>query len=202
MMRRIKDLNEEVSRWAFEILFRQNKKWKIAFTNPTAGPWKTIKGLDSEGVEGEVYRFPLEETRPDIILYNDDLEAVLIFEAKDSLNKLVTGNQAEKSVDVVERLSEILSKLSGNKYWGKRAQYPIYLGLLWGSSDTLSSQTAYLSVFDTYYNLARTKTKLNIDFVIGVESLYKSETIVCHFHHKTYADDQEARCQAVEASLK
>ena len=61
MMRRIKDLNEEVSRWAFEILFRQNKKWRIAFTNLTAGPWKTIKGLDSEGVEGAVYRFPLED---------------------------------------------------------------------------------------------------------------------------------------------
>ncbi len=202
MMRHINNLNEEVARWAFEILFKQNKKWRIAFTNPTAGPWKTIKGLDSEGAEGEVYRFPLEENRPDIILYNDDLKAILIIEAKDSLNKLVTGDQAEKSVDVVDRLSDILSKLGGNKYWGERALYPTYLGLLWGSSDTLSSQTAYLSVFDTYYKLAITKTNLNKDFVIGIESLYKSGTIVCYFHHKIYADGQEARCQAVEASLK
>lgn len=202
MMRRIKDLNEEVSRWAFEILFRQNKKWRIAFTNPTAGPWKTIKGLGSEGVEGEVYRFPLEETRADIILYNDELKAVLIIEAKDSLNKLVAGDQAEKSVDVVERLSDILSRLGNNKFWGKRAKYPTYLGLLWGSSDTLSSQSAYLAVFDSYYALAKTKTNLNKDFIIGIESLYKSGKIECYFHHKAYATGQEARCQSVEDSLK
>ena len=81
MTRQINNLNEEISRWAFEIIFKSNHQWRIAFTNPTAGPWKTIKALNAEGEEGEVYRFPLEETRPDIILYNDELEAILIIEA-------------------------------------------------------------------------------------------------------------------------
>ena len=202
MTRRIKDLNEEIARWAFEILFKSNKNWRIAFTNPTAGPWKTIKAFDAEGKEGEVYRFPLEETRPDIILYNDELEAVLIIEAKDSLNKLVAGDQAEKSVEVVERLSDTLSQLGKNKFWGKRAKYPTYLGLLWGSSDTLSSQNVYLSVFDEYYAIAKNKKSLNKDFIIGVESLYKNGRIDCYFHHKTYSNGQERRCLAVESSLK
>ena len=201
-MRQINNLNEEIARWAFEILFKENNKWHIAFTNPTAGPWKTIKAQDSEGKEGEVYRFPLEETRPDIILYNDELEAVLVVEAKDSLNKLVLGDQAEKSVEVVERLSDILSHLGTNQFWGKRAKYPTYLGLLWGSSDTLSNQNAYLAVFDEYYAIAKNKKSLNKDFIIGIESLYKNGRIDCFFHHKTYSSSQNERCIAVENSLK
>lgn len=201
-MRQINNLNEEIARWAFEILFKENNKWQIAFTNPTAGPWKTIKALDAEGKEGEVYRFPLEETRPDIILYNDELEAVLVVEAKDSLNKLVLGDQAEKSVEVVERLSDILSQLGTNKFWGKRAQYPTYLGLLWGSSNTLSNQDDYLAVFDEYYDIAKNMKSLNKDFIIGIESLYKNGRIDCFFHHKTYSSGQNERCLAVESSLK
>lgn len=202
MIRRINKLNEEISRWAFEIIFKRNPHWRIAFTNPTAGPWKTIKALNSEGVEGEVYRFPLEETRPDIILYNDELEAVLIIEAKDSLNKLVTGNQAEKSVEVVEHLTNILSGLGDNPYWGRRAYYPTYMGILWGSRDVLSNNTAVSAVFDTYYAIAQTKQHLNKDFIIGVESLYKNGSIECFFHHKVYTPGQGNRSTAVEQSLK
>lgn len=88
-MRNINRLNEEIARWAFEIIFKTNTSWHIAFTNPTAGPWKTIKSVSLQsGKEGEVYRFILEEDRPDIIMYNDSLRVVLIFEAKDSLEKL------------------------------------------------------------------------------------------------------------------
>ena len=73
-MRSINRLNEEIARWAFEILFKTNTEWKIAFTNPTAGPWKTIKANSlTDNTEGEVYRFILEEDRPDIIMYNDRL---------------------------------------------------------------------------------------------------------------------------------
>ena len=202
MMRQINNLNEEISRWAFEIIFKRNHHWRIAFTNPTAGPWKTIKALNSEGEEGEVYRFPLEETRPDIILYNDELKAVLILEAKDSLNKLVAGDQAEKSVEVVERLSAILSELGDNPYWGSRSQYPTYMGILWGSTDVLSNDTDISAVFNTYYANAQTKQHLNKDFIIGVESLYSNGNIECYFHHKVYTPGKERLCMAVEQSLK
>ena len=202
MTRQINNLNEEISRWAFEIIFKRNHHWRIAFTNPTAGPWKTIKALNSEGEEGEVYRFPLEETRPDIILYNDELEAVLIIEAKDSLNKLVTGDQAEKSVEVVERLTDILSGLGNNPYWGRRAHYPTYMGILWGSTDVLSNNADISAVFDTYYAIAQTKQHLNKDFIIGVESLYRNGSIECFFHNKVYTPGQGNRSAAVEQSLK
>ena len=54
-MRNINRLNEEIARWAFEIIFKTNTSWHIAFTNPTAGPWKTIKSVSLQsGKEGEV----------------------------------------------------------------------------------------------------------------------------------------------------
>ena len=100
-------LTEEISRWAFEIICKGDNDWYVAFTNPTAGPWKTIKGLDKSGKEGEVYRFELEETRPDIVLVNDKLKIIIIVEAKDSIEKLTHGDQAEKSVEVVNTLTTI-----------------------------------------------------------------------------------------------
>ena len=45
MIRNINRLNEELARWAFEIKISENSDWEIAFTNPTAGPWKTVKAL-------------------------------------------------------------------------------------------------------------------------------------------------------------
>ena len=93
-------LTEEISRWAFEIRCRESLDWYIAFTNPTAGPWKTIKGTDQFGKEGEVYRFELEQPRPDIILVNDKLRVIVIIEAKDSIEKLTSCYQAAKSVNV------------------------------------------------------------------------------------------------------
>lgn len=118
-------LTEEIARWAFEVKCRQSADWYIAFTNPTAGPWKVIKCTDREGKLGEVYRFDLEETRPDIIIVNDKLEIVIIIEAKDSLNKLLAGDQAEKSVMVVANLFKTLSGLYKSPFWGHRTKYAI-----------------------------------------------------------------------------
>ena len=42
-------LTEELARWAFEILCREGDECYVAFTNPTAGPWKTIKAKDDKG---------------------------------------------------------------------------------------------------------------------------------------------------------
>lgn len=201
-MRQIRVLNEEISRWAFEILYKQNTKWKIAFTNPTAGPWKTIKGFDSKGNEGEVYRFPLEETRPDIIMYNDELKAIIIIEAKDSLKKLIAGDQSEKSVEVAERLAGVLSNLGRNPFWAKRATYQTYMGLLWGSLEMSESDADMDEVFDEYYNNAKAHTCLNKDLIIGVESLFKDGKITCSFKYKTYAPGKDVLCRTIIDSLK
>lgn len=96
-MRNISRLNEEIARWAFEIIFKTNTSWHIAFTNPTAGPWKTIKSVSLQsGKEGEVYRFILEEDRPDIIMYNDSLRVVLILRQKTALKSYWRRNKLKK----------------------------------------------------------------------------------------------------------
>ena len=94
MIRKVNRLNEELARWAFEIIISNNTEWEIAFTNPTAGPWKTVKAHSLKtNKKGEVYRFILEEDRPDIIIYNDKLKSLIIFEAKDNLEKLLEEEQ-------------------------------------------------------------------------------------------------------------
>lgn len=86
-------LTEEIARWAFEVLLSKNPDWYIAFTNPTAGPWKRVTAINERGVEGEVHRFARDEERPDLLLISDKYEVVIIIEAKDSLPKLIKDKQ-------------------------------------------------------------------------------------------------------------
>ena len=172
-MRTINRLNEEIARWAFEILFKTNTSWKIAFTNPTAGPWKTIKTVSKvTGKEGEVYRFILEEDRPDIIMYNDELEAVIIFEAKDSLEKLLDRSQAVKSAAVVVKLADLLQSKGSNEFWKGREKYKIILGLLWGSTDSPESEYEKNRLYDHYHSLIEGEKSVYENLVVGVETLY------------------------------
>ncbi len=171
-------LTEEISRWAFEVVCKNNPDWYIAFTNPTAGPWKTIKCTDVYGEEGEVYRFELEETRPDILLVNDKLKTVMIIEAKDSLKKLTASNQASKSVEVVKTLSEILRSKRKNPYWSHRADYTVILGLLWGAEDP-SSNLRRREVFDIYFDEMSSYTSFENDIIIGIETCRDEDGLIC-----------------------
>lgn len=191
MLRRINRLNEEISRWAFEILFKLNKKWTIAFTNPTAGPWKTIKA-DSlvSKKNGEVYRFILEEDRPDIIMYNDELRVVLIFEAKDSLVKLTDKTQYKKSAEVVVKLSKILYDKKNNEFWKGRENYKVILGLLWGANDNHEDLSEIYSLFDLYQSLVIKSKTVYSDIIIGVETLYSANSLKCFFYGKNYSSEK------------
>jgi len=141
-------LTEEIARWAFEINFNNATEWQIAFTNPTAGPWKTIKAPSlNTGAIGEVYRFELEETRPDILLFNDRLKRIIIIEAKDSIDKLVVGEQVEKTIEVVDQLSTLLSRQSHNQFWAGRESYRVVTGLLWGRERTYTPPTIRTVIF-------------------------------------------------------
>ena len=186
-MRTIKRLNEEIARWAFETVFKKNSAWRIAFTNPTAGPWKTIKA-DSllNGNEGEVYRFILEEDRPDIIMYNDALKAVIIFEAKDSLEKLLVEKQATKSADVVIKLAQLLQGKYDNEYWRGRQSYKIILGLLWGSTDDAVGESEKNRLYDFYHSLIEHDDYVYHDLIIGVETLYTNDKLKCYGFSKSY----------------
>lgn len=201
-MRSINRLNEEIARWAFEALFKTNTEWEIAFTNPTAGPWKTIKANSLiDNTRGEVYRFILEEDRPDIIMYSDNLEVVIIIEAKDSLDKLMVRKQAEKSAAVVIKLANFLKSNVKNHFWKGRENYDVILGLLWGSTDYPETTFTKNKLYDYYHSLIEKEQVVNCNLVIGVETLYKSKNLKCSSFYRDYSGKQAAFGDAIIKSL-
>jgi hypothetical protein len=126
-------LTEEIARWAFEVHLCRLPAWHVAFRNPTAGPWKRVMALDPAGVEGEVHRFLREDDRPDLVLVDDALEALVIVEAKGALPELLKAAQVRKSCEVVGKLAATLTALEENPFWGRRAKYVVVPGLLWGA---------------------------------------------------------------------
>lgn len=192
-MRSIRRLNEEIARWAFEILFQSNRSWHIAFTNPTAGPWKTIKAASlASGAVGEVYRFLLEEDRPDIIMYHDALCAVVIFEAKDSLAKLLEGNQAQKSAEVVAKLAGILRQKGSNQFWRGREDYKVILGLLWGSTGRPEPEENKAFLYQHYHDLIRDNPYVCTDLIVGVETLFRDNALSCSAFCQSYRPEAAA----------
>lgn len=124
--------NEEIARWATEVYVKTHPGlgWWVAFTNPTAGPWKKIVALSELGVFTEIYRFGQTEERPDLILVNDRLESILIIEAKDRYDKLNNPTQMSKSVRVINNITDILSDPI-NTIWRSRSDYKFIPSFLW-----------------------------------------------------------------------
>jgi hypothetical protein len=142
-------LTEEIARWAFEVHVNTLSNWYIAFSNPTAGPWKRLMARDDAGIEGEVHRFEREEDRPDLVIVNDTLSTVLIVEAKDSLVALIATTQVTKSSAVVKALAAALSLRAENLFWLTRADYQVLPGLLWGA-ESQSTEAQRVSAFGAY----------------------------------------------------
>jgi hypothetical protein len=103
-------MTEEVIRQTVEVQFKQDNRWEVSFTNPTAGPWKKIRLGGYAG--GEDLRFAKEEDRPDLILSSLESQIFLILEAKDDIKKLLTTEgrgesvryiQLEKSINVFHK---------------------------------------------------------------------------------------------------
>lgn len=178
-------LTEEIARWAFEIKCAEAKDWHIVFTNPTAGPWKSMKCINNENIEGEIYRFGAKEDRPDIVLVNDKLQAVIIIEAKDSLHKLIEGNQANKSVKVTDDISKLLKKCN-SPFWGdKRRNYSVFLGLLWGCEGSDSKEDIN-KVVSTYYKLMNTCKNIDKSKIINIVTQKQNEKLTCFLYIKNY----------------
>lgn len=140
MKPKLVSINEEIVRWSFEIAVKESMNWYIAFTNPTAGPWKRITATNQAGKIGEVHRFEIDETRPDLILVNDTSKEVLIIEAKTSFADLQKKAQLDKTSKLFVELTTKLRKESKNEYWGARATYQYKLGLLWATGEESESQ--------------------------------------------------------------
>lgn len=173
-------LTEELARWAFEVhLQKKASPWSIAFTNPTAGPWKRLMASNEKGTIGEVHRFEREEDRPDLVIVSDEHELVIILEAKDCLLKLLDKKQLSKSVQVVNGLTKKLKSKGRNEFWGTRANYTYVCGLLWGA-EKKTYPTELELLFSSYLPLINTEYCSNV--LIGVESIKSSKHINLSFH--------------------
>jgi len=144
-------LNEEIIRWAAEVYIRTHPElgWWIAFTNPTAGPWKKLNAPNQRGEFVEVYRFGREEKRPDIVLVNDKLEVVVITEAKYKLSALLDDSQMVKSIQVVNDMKKELAQID-NPVWVKRGEYKTVPSFLWYSNNADSTDGENSSLVSCY----------------------------------------------------
>lgn len=194
-------LTEEISRWAFEIHINNNPEWWIAFTNPTAGPWKRLESINSNGLKGEVYRFDRDEKRPDIVIVNDKLNAIIIFEAKDSLGKLINQTQAQKSCLVIDEMAKTLEGIKDNPFWGSRHLYKIYNGLLWGSMEE-ANHSEINDAFNTYsVELKNIDSVVDRSLQIGIESTKDElENIHLQFHSNSKSDETMRLLKSLQLS--
>ena len=192
------NLTEEIARWAFEVHVKKNNFW-IAFTNPTAGPWKRIESFDVKKNKGEVYRFDREEKRPDIILINDILNIIIIIEAKDNLQKLSNVDQVKKSCKVTIDIAKILKSIKDNKYWLNRFTYKIFNGLLWGSSSKSSKEDIEM-LFNNYFKeFKKINSKIIEENQIAIESLKdENNDIILNF----YSSSNNKICDEIIKNLK
>lgn len=140
MIPELRLVSEEIVRWAFEVKIHAGADWKIAFTNPTAGPWKRVMGVETSGTTGEVHRFEIDEKRPDLIIYSDRFKTVVIIEAKTDLPGLANNSQTQKTVELFLRLERLLKSKESNSFWSQRVGYRYVLGLLWGSKQELTTE--------------------------------------------------------------
>ena len=167
-------MNEEIARWTFEVFIdHQSKgKWWIAFTNPTAGPWKKILSKDEAGQLIEIYRFSREEDRPDIVAVSDELKKVIIIEAKDYASKLIGKVQMTKSAQVIVDMEKVLRSVDITA-WEKRKNYEIIPGFLWYSEssniankEVVKVTDAFIAIRDTLDQSAQAKDKMPLNIVI------------------------------------
>ena len=193
-------LTEEICRWAFEVALQGRPNWFLAFTNPTAGPWKRLMAPDEGGAAGEVHRFEREETRPDLVLVNDALEVVVILEAKDDVAKLRAPDQVQKTAAMMTRMSALLATKADNPSWGRRAEYSVCAGLLWGATQPVGA--AVREQLDALYRTALESAPVLAEgpalFVECVRDV--DDSIVC-VPHETHlrADDSDWAASLVES---
>ena len=157
-------VNEEIARWVTEVYVKSNPHlgWWIAFTNPTAGPWKKIVAPSEEGVYEEIYRFLREGERPDLILVNDVAKTILIVEAKDYCSRIITSTQMQKSVRVINEITHVLTSCA-HKNWGVRSKYKILPSFLWFCQiDPLEEHRLVEGAFNQFKSGSNTNDILNI----------------------------------------
>lgn len=180
--------NEEIARWCVEIFFKTTEDefgWWIAFTNPTAGPWKKIVTKTADSKMAEIYRFGQTDDRPDLIVVNDKLKKILVIEAKDDFRKLLEGSQMKKSIQVISDISAILNRVT-HPEWAQRRSYQVVPSFLWFSINESAALEEEVAVTDVYKKFAESNfvAPLNI-------AIYKSgEKLIPNFIYKHRSSDK------------
>ncbi|HPS19724.1 MAG TPA: hypothetical protein PKY78_01870 [Candidatus Omnitrophota bacterium] len=134
----IYSISEEIVRFTFEVhVKRSAPEWNICFTNPTAGPWKTIT-YETPDSSIKIGRYEREEQRPDLILLNNSKSVCLIVEAKDEFSKISSMDQINKSFKVFKKeVKRFQSCTNLTNYL--RNKLCFIDGFLWYSSDKKSA---------------------------------------------------------------
>ena len=147
-------ISEEIARWSFEVFLdhKSGGKWWIAFTNPTAGPWKKITSKNEAGKLIEIYRFSREEDRPDIVAVSDDLKQILIIEAKDYAHRLLGQVQMKKSAQVIVDMEKVLKAIN-IEAWNTRKGYDIIPGFLWFAESDEKARDEAKKVTQTFLEI-------------------------------------------------
>ena len=125
-------LSEEIVRWKFELDANIEGIRYIAFTNPTAGPWKTVNGPVWEE-RYTLHSFGKKEPRPDVILVCDRLKQIYVIEAKDSAKKL-DKETIEKTYEISETFRRRFSTYTAHASWQNRLTYSLITGFIFGST--------------------------------------------------------------------
>lgn len=154
-------LTEEVARQAVEVALKTGAEWHVSFSNPTAGPWKMIQLPPEYG--SRIFRYGKEEDRPDLILVSPSNKVGLVLEAKDSLTKLLSGGQLEKSIQVFRKeMDRFIGVVPHDFLWVCGYVYPIsdaderLHGLLMARHDALAARTGDRRVVPSVHLAVRT----------------------------------------------
>jgi len=179
-------ISEEIVRWSFEVFIKNNfeeLRWWIAFTNPTAGPWKTIIAIDDKGFSHEVYRFTRDEDRPDLVLVNDVKKTILVIEAKDYCDKLCDRRQMEKSLKVIVKMQETLQGIT-NTMWESRKNYSFVPSFLWYTSNSQSCAEENTMVTNLFDQVKITLPVVKNQSVVNIIIYKNGEIMSPHFFYK------------------
>jgi hypothetical protein len=172
-------ISEEIVRWSFEVTVNKSEDWFIAFTNPTAGPWKRITAPNAHGAYGEIHRFEIDETRPDLVLINDKLRDILIVEAKTEFSDLQKNAQLEKTTQLFCDLSSKLEKNENVEFWGDRSKYNFKLGLLWSSGKESADE-----IKQTCERYLKEVSHVTSD-VVCIEGFFENDSLITKSYNGT-----------------
>jgi len=133
-------ISEEIVRFVLEVHIKQGAKdWSVAFTNPTAGPWKKII-LNLAGDKLEVGRYEREEQRPDLIIFYAKYGVFIIIEAKDNFSKIYDATQIKKSIEVFLKEKKRLVNSKLLKKYTEKIKLKFVNGFLWFDTDANNAE--------------------------------------------------------------